>query len=84
MIKNNFEKVFKTFRKHYNQVPLEVFKKEPYKTLVSTVLSSRTKDEVTLAASKRLFQKAPNVKKLDQLGQLEILNACSRFSKRSG
>ena len=69
MTNYNFEKVFKTFRKHYNQVPLELFKDDPYKTLISTVLSSRTKDEVTLKASKRLFSKAKN---LEQLGQLEI------------
>lgn len=53
-------------------VPLEVFANNPYKTLVSTLLSSRTKDELTLEASKRLFKKAPNIKKLDRLGQLEI------------
>lgn len=50
-------------------VPLEVFGKDPYKTLISTILSSRTKDEVTLKASKRLFSVAKN---LEQLGKLEI------------
>ncbi len=50
-------------------VPLEIFGSDPYKTLVSTILSARTKDEVTLEASKRLFKVASN---LEQLGQLEI------------
>jgi endonuclease III len=65
----NFPQVFKVFKKHYVLVPLEVFGSDPYKTLVSTILSARTKDEVTLEASKRLFEVAPN---LNQLGKLEI------------
>lgn len=63
----SFSKVFKVFKKHYIEVPLEYFKDNPYQTLVSTLLSSRTKDEVTLAASKRLFSKAPNIKKLSEI-----------------
>jgi endonuclease III len=70
----NFSLVFKTFRKHYILVPLEVFGDNPYKTLVSTLLSARTRDEVTLEASKRLFKKAPDLKSLGQLGQSEIRN----------
>jgi endonuclease III len=63
----NFPQVFKVFKKHYTLVPLEVFGSDPYKTLVSTVLSARTKDEVTLEASKRLFAIAPNLKILGGL-----------------
>lgn len=63
----NFEKVLNTFEKHYILVPLEVFGSNPYKTLISTLLSARTKDEVTLEASKRLFKKAKNIKDLDKL-----------------
>lgn len=68
----NFEKVFKVFKKNYKDIPLEVFDNNSYKILISTVLSSRTKDETTLAASKRLFKKAPNIKKLSSLKILEI------------
>jgi len=60
-VETNFSKVFKTFRRNYHLVPLEVFGDNPYKTLISTILSSRTKDEVTLEASKRLFKIAPNL-----------------------
>jgi endonuclease-3 len=70
----NFKKVFLVFKKNYQPVPLEVFGKDAYKTLISTLLSSRTKDEVTLLAAKRLFKKAPNIFKLDKLHQLEIAN----------
>ena len=65
----NFSKVFKVFKENYVLVPLEVFGNDPCKTLVSTLMSSRTNDTTTLAASKRLFKVAPN---LEQLGQLEI------------
>ncbi len=68
----NFSKVFNIFRKRYVLVPLEVFGNDPYKTLVSTVLSARTKDEVTLEASKRLFSKASNLKELKAFSEKEI------------
>jgi endonuclease-3 len=63
----NFKKVFQVFTKNYILVPLEIYKDDPYKTLISTVLSSRTKDEVTFAASERLFKAAPNIIKLQKL-----------------
>ncbi len=67
----NFEKVFKVFRKNYTLVPLEVFGDDPYKTLVSTVMSARTNDDTTLAASNRLFTKAPTIEKLDKLTEAQ-------------
>lgn len=66
-MKYNFGPVFKSFHKHYQQVPLEVFKNNSYKVLVSTILSARTKDETTLTASKKLFRVAPNIEKLKNL-----------------
>ena len=41
----------------------QYYKRDPWAVLVSTILSLRTKDEVTLAASKRLLEKAgtPNL-----------------------
>ena len=53
-------------------MPLEVFGDNPYKTLISTILSSRTKDEVTLKASKRLFKIAPTLKELSKLKESQI------------
>lgn len=73
-MKNRFNKAFVLFEKNYKQVPLEIFGKDPYKTLVSTLLSSRTKDEVTLEASKKLFKKAPNIKKLNNIEIEELKN----------
>lgn len=69
---SNLIRVLKIFSKEPKNVPLEVFHDNPYKTLVSTIMSSRTKDETTLEASKRLFKKAANINKLGQLSQLKI------------
>ncbi len=59
--------VFKAFKRNYKLVPLEVFGKDPYKTLISTLLSSRTKDEVTLVRSQELFNIADNLRNLKKL-----------------
>lgn len=45
---------------------------DPYKVLISTVLSLRTKDATTTKASLRLFQKAETVDKLNTLKEKEI------------
>lgn len=55
-------------------MPLEVFGKNPYKTLISTILSARTRDETTLRVSQDLFKVAPNLNSLKKLGQKEIEN----------
>lgn len=69
---SNFDKVFSVFEKNYEEVPLEIFGDDPYKTLISTTLSSRTKDETTLKAAKKLFKKAPNFKELSKLSVKQI------------
>ena len=74
MKKANFEKVFSVFRSNYRLIPLKVFGNNPYKTLISTLLSSRTKDDLTLKVCNKLFIFAPNIFSLDQLGELEIRN----------
>jgi endonuclease III len=63
----NFSKVFDVFKKNYQTVPLEVFGNNPYKTLISTLMSARTNDDTTLNASKRLFKAAPGFDTLDNL-----------------
>ena len=69
---SKLDHLFKAFKRNYTLVPLEVFGKDPFKTLVSTILSSRTKDEVTLEASKRLFTKASKLEQLKSLNIKEI------------
>jgi len=69
---NNVSCVYSVFTKYYKLVPLEVFGTDPYKTLISTLLSSRTNDDTTLKASKKLFQKALNINALHKLNTKEI------------
>ncbi len=47
-------------------------KRNPWVVLVSTIISLRTKDAVTLSASNNLLAKAPNPEKLRGLSQEEI------------
>lgn len=70
--KTNIQNTFSSFKKNYKKIPLEIFAKDPYKVLVSTILSSRTNDDTTLTASKRLFAKAENIYKLKQLRLSDI------------
>ena len=55
------------------QVPvvdlIAVQTKDPFKVLVATILSARTKDEVTAQASERLFAKASTVQELAGLDE---------------
>jgi len=46
--------------------------KDPFKVLVATILSARTKDEATARASKKLFKIAPDRKALDLLPEEQI------------
>ena len=45
---------------------------DPYRILVATILSARTRDEVTAKASAKLFKKAPDLKSLAKLTEKEI------------
>ena len=71
---NNISEVFSIFKKNYKQkfVPLEIFGKNKYKTLISTILSARTNDDVTYPVSIKLFNKAPNIHSLNKLKISEI------------
>ena len=72
-----FMDVLKKANHEYQQLPLMQAIKEkeeyPYRVLIGTLLSSRTKDELTAVISKRLFQKASNPEKLAQLSEQEIM-----------
>ncbi|MBU0730308.1 MAG: endonuclease III [Proteobacteria bacterium] len=46
---------------------------DPYKVLVATILSARTKDETTALAAARLFKKAPDIHNLARLSEQEII-----------
>jgi endonuclease-3 len=50
----------------------EHYSRDPWAVLVSTILSLRTKDDVTLEASKRLLEKAPSPAELAVIEEEEI------------
>ena len=58
------------------QVPvvdlINVQTRSPFKVLVATILSARTKDEVTAKASERLFERAEDAPALGRLDEDEI------------
>jgi len=45
---------------------------DAYRVLIATILSSRTKDEVTAVASSRLFERAPDIDSLARLDPARI------------
>lgn len=75
---DGFIETLKKANDSYRHIPLMQFiKKEdryPYRVLIGTILSARTKDELTAKVSERLFLKAPNHLKLSQLSEEEIID----------
>ena len=67
--KEKIKKIIRILGKKYN---FKVKKGEPFKVLVTTILSQRTKDEITDSASERLVIKANTPKKLLTLKSSEI------------
>ena len=45
---------------------------DPFRVLIATILSARTKDEVTALASERLFMRAADAEQLADLNQEEL------------
>jgi exodeoxyribonuclease III len=74
----DISRVFKTVKAQVKDRPAPVAAlvaartKDPFKILVSTILSARTRDEVTARASAQLFEKSPDAASLDALSEEEI------------
>jgi endonuclease-3 len=75
---DHLEEIIATVQKHVRGSPLPSVsavaerRPDPFHILVSTMLSLRTKDEVTSAASERLLSRAPTAQALARLGQGQI------------
>lgn len=73
-ITNVYRILKKEFQKH--QMPIveliEVQTKDPFKIMVATILSARTKDQTTAAAAGRLFEKVNNPEDIDRLSLKDI------------
>ena len=50
----------------------EQYSQDPWAVLISTIISLRTKDEVTIAASQRLLQKAPSPAELNKMNKAAV------------
>jgi len=72
------DKIYKILKKEVKnyKVPvvdlINIQTKDPFKVLVTTILSSRTQDGTTAKAAKRLFEKADNLPKLSKLTEKQI------------
>ena len=65
-------RILDDFVKQYRLPAVSQFNKNPFNVLVSTLLSLRTKDSVTIEASKRLFNRVKNCNDLEKLSVDEI------------
>lgn len=74
----NFKKIFAILKKSYNthESPsvtlIANVEKKAYNILISTIISLRTKDQVTLESSKRLFTMANSINELKKLSAQKI------------
>jgi endonuclease-3 len=72
-MKDKYGQTLNILKKHYQEIPLERFGKDLYKTTIATILSARTRDEVTYTVCKeKLFPKASNINELSKLSIKEI------------
>ncbi|OGM02124.1 endonuclease III [Candidatus Woesearchaeota archaeon RBG_13_36_6] len=72
----NVEKVIRSLKKEYSvDFFAEKHDRDPFKVLISCIISLRTKDEVTYPASKRLFKLADTPKKMRKLTEKQIAKA---------
>ncbi|MDG5816709.1 hypothetical protein QA601_16550 [Chitinispirillales bacterium ANBcel5] len=75
---NEIEQVYKILRKEFkkHRMPvvdlIEAQTSDPFKILISTILSARTRDETTAAASTRLFEHVNTPSDLETLSVPEI------------
>ncbi|MBR9690143.1 endonuclease III [Candidatus Woesearchaeota archaeon] len=77
-MKVDIDKIYEILKKEVKnyQVPvvdlIQIQTNNPFKVLVATILSARTKDEVTTNACKKLFEKVKKPQDLDKLTQKQI------------
>jgi len=82
MKKEEFKKAVKILKKEYENWDAPAkrlsssygYKRTPYTILISTLLSFRTKDQVTVDAAHRLFELADNPYKMIKLNEEKIAN----------
>ncbi|MDO8646794.1 MAG: endonuclease III [Candidatus Diapherotrites archaeon] len=71
-MKKNIHAIMLLLRKEIGVTTPAVLHATPFKTLIATILSARTKDTTTFPASLRLFKKFPTPEKLSRASPREI------------
>ncbi|MFH7882530.1 MAG: endonuclease III, partial [Candidatus Aenigmatarchaeota archaeon] len=61
--------IIKILQKKYK---IKIWREKPFKILIATILSQRTKDEITRGATKKLFKLADTPEKILKLNEKEI------------
>lgn len=69
MSKLDLDKIIQTLNKKYK---VNVWRENPFRVLIFTILSQRTKDEITRRASKKLLKVANSPKKILKLSKKQI------------
>ena len=78
MIIPDIKSIHRILKKHaldYDMPVVDLIKiqsADPFKILIGTILSARTKDETTSSACKRLFSRAGNIEELEKLSLKDI------------
>jgi len=72
----SIEKIYEILKKQNLHAPvaelISIQTNSPEKVLIATILSARTKDATTAAASKILFSKVQKIQDLEKLSEIEI------------
>jgi endonuclease III len=74
----NIHKIYEKLKEQFENYPspvvdlIEIQTKDPFKILITTILSARTKDKTTREAAKKLFEKVDTVYDLEKLSEVEI------------
>lgn len=87
----NIDKIITTLKKEVLKLDKTALtkvseKRDPYQVLISCLISLRTKDAVTYAASKRLFAKAKTPKEMLKLSEKQIqklIYPCGFYKRKS-
>ena len=76
--RTNIEKIIRILRKYVQNLPVPIVElieaqtKDPFKVLITTILSARTKDETTTRVVLKLFKKIKKLEDLDKYTVKEI------------
>ena len=78
MKKVNIDKIYKILKDQFENYPapvvdlIEIQTRDPFKVLVTTILSARTKDQTTKDVAKRLFETVDKAEDFDKFSVEEI------------